>query len=60
MQQSLREKLVELQALTLQEKRLMRGERVCSAVRPQHFLSHSQCHLTKASVYEFMHKLEII
>lgn len=37
-QQTLREKLVELQTLTVQEKRLMRGEVFC-VLRPQRFLS---------------------
>lgn len=38
LQQTLREKLVELQTLTVQEKRLMRGEVFC-VLRPQRFLS---------------------
>ncbi|KAJ0005706.1 hypothetical protein NQD34_015600 [Periophthalmus magnuspinnatus] len=40
LKQSLRDKLLELQALTLQEKRLERGE-AGSAVRPQHFRKSS-------------------
>lgn len=50
-QQTLREKLVELQALTVQEKRLTRGERVFSAVKPQHFLSHSPRLLSEAAFF---------
>lgn len=38
LQQTLREKLVELQTLTVQEKRLTRGEVFC-VLRPQRFLS---------------------
>lgn len=39
-QQTLREKRVELQVLTLQEKCLMRGEGFCPALKLQNFLSH--------------------
>lgn len=39
LQQTLREKQVELQALTVQEKRLTRGEVFC-VLRPRRFLSH--------------------
>ncbi|TNN84515.1 Cytohesin-interacting protein [Liparis tanakae] len=41
LKQSLHVKLLELQGLTLQEQRLMRGERVCSSARPQRFLSEA-------------------
>lgn len=40
-QQTLHEKLVELQKLTVQEKRLRQGERVGPAVKPLHFLSQT-------------------
>lgn len=49
-QQSLREKSVELQAVTLQEKRLMRGERICSAVTAALPVSHLSVNVVYSSV----------